>query len=235
MTNPFNEENIGEFAARLSERIVSHANNSPNNGPWTAAVFKSLQEVASARGWKIFPEEKPYRGEYLCDFMLFEIEYGCRIACESQWWWDTDPLHGLEWAFDKLRGVKSDLKLFIYEGNDGDLESLVSKYLERNAQIAKGELFLALRWSKDHFENHFWIAPLDGVQPGTIEFTRLQNMAEECPSFVIDKLGNNVAVRCPKCQSIFIISEMLNRKTSRFCPHCGKSTAGFVNGSAFVK
>jgi hypothetical protein len=86
------------------------------NGAWTEAVYQSLTAFKREKGWKIFPPVKCYLGEYHCDFMLFEDGYGCRVACESQWQTFRSNADELKWAFDKLRGVKSDMKLFIFEG-----------------------------------------------------------------------------------------------------------------------
>jgi L-amino acid N-acyltransferase YncA/ribosomal protein S27E len=39
-----------------------------------------------------------------------------------------------------------------------------------------------------------------------------------------DWLGNNIAVTCPLCRKVFVVSAHLNRG-GRKCPNCGKSTA----------
>jgi YD repeat-containing protein len=63
--------------------------------------------------------ERPYAGEYLLDFVLWETGYGPRILCESQWQHLFGQLEAIEWAFDKLRGVKGDIKVLIYEREPG--------------------------------------------------------------------------------------------------------------------
>ena len=40
--------------------------------------------------------------------------------------------------------------------------------------------------------------------------------------------GNNIAFKCPHCDKVFIISEIVH-KGERECPNCGKS-AGKVKG-----
>lgn len=44
---------------------------------------------------------------------------------------------------------------------------------------------------------------------------------------IIDHYGNNFAVQCEACSGVFIISEMLNRKNGRPCPHCNKALVSF--------
>lgn len=44
---------------------------------------------------------------------------------------------------------------------------------------------------------------------------------------VFDHYGNNYAVQCEACRKPFIISEMLNGKKGRTCPHCNGSHVTF--------
>jgi len=39
-----------------------------------------------------------------------------------------------------------------------------------------------------------------------------------------DWQGNNIALACPLCLKVFIVSGMIHRN-GRECPHCGKSKA----------
>jgi Zn finger protein HypA/HybF involved in hydrogenase expression len=41
--------------------------------------------------------------------------------------------------------------------------------------------------------------------------------------------GNNIAVTCPACGKVFIVSEMIHQG-KRECPKCGKSTAMIQGG-----
>ncbi len=135
------------------------------NGAWTLAVYKFLTTFKESKGesWKIFPAVKCYLGEYHCDFMLFEEGYGCRLACESQWQtFKSDPGE-LKWAFDKLRGVKSDVKLFVFEGLDTWTDDL-REYLEGYAQLDPVETFVFMRWNHDHWERFWWKPALAGLQ-----------------------------------------------------------------------
>jgi L-amino acid N-acyltransferase YncA len=43
-----------------------------------------------------------------------------------------------------------------------------------------------------------------------------------------DWVGNNIAVTCPPCKKVFVVSGLLNSK-GRACPNCGRSSA-FVSG-----
>ncbi len=53
----------------------------------------------------------------------------------------------------------------------------------------------------------------------TIDHTRLDE----------DWEGNNVAVTCPECGKVFIVSEVIHQG-KRECPQCGKSTATVQGG-----
>ncbi len=135
--------------------------------PWTLAVHQALKQFGKEQEgeWDIFPKERPCKGEYLCDFMLFEKNYGCRVACESQWDHGADLAWEIDWAFDKLRGVKSDIKLFVYEGAEKHFRAAVEKHLVEYAQLEPTEVFVALRWKKPSFEAS-WFQPVkSGIQP----------------------------------------------------------------------
>jgi hypothetical protein len=131
----------------------------------TLAVHNALQVHAQNNGWRIYPELKPYVGEYLCDFMLFEKGHGCRIACESQW---TNVrghhLADIEWAFEKLLGVKSDIELFIFEGSEDDWLAVQSKYLVNYAQLTTEKVFVLLRLEHGKFSKSWWLPHKNGRQ-----------------------------------------------------------------------
>jgi hypothetical protein len=142
------------------------------NTQWTQAVYEVLRALAQERQWKIYPEEKPYKGEYLCDFTLFEEGYGCRIACESQWSFGIgDNNAKVDWAFDKLRGVKADIKLFVFEGSDEEWPDMRDAYLRDNAQLSVDESFLILHWKGDRFIKSWWKPNCNGQQDHEIRFT----------------------------------------------------------------
>jgi hypothetical protein len=146
-------------------------NNPDGNTEWTLAVYNALKKFAKKKNWKIYPPEKCYKGEYLCDFTLFEDGYGCRIACESQWSFGIgDNNSKVDWAFDKLRGVKSDIKLFIFEGSDDEWPTIRDSYLLDNAQLSINEAFLILHWRNNQFIKSWWQPKENGIQKGAIHF-----------------------------------------------------------------
>lgn len=146
-------------------------NGSDDNTAWTLAVYKALKTLAKEKEWTIYPEEKCYKGEYLCDFTLFEDGYGCRIACESQWSFGIgDNNAKVDWAFDKLRGVKSDIKLFIFEGSENEWTTIRDGYLKNSAQLSTDEAFLILHWHQDRFIKSWWQPITNGKQTEAINF-----------------------------------------------------------------
>jgi hypothetical protein len=152
------------IAKHLSTRIPELAIQAKNTGAWTEAVYKALREYKDGRrGWEIYPDTVAKRGEYLCDFMLFEKGYGPRIACESQWWhsWGN-PYGKLDWSFDKLRGVKADVKIFIYEGELKRCEKIYRSYLSDNALLSPNEAFLFLKFDEE-FKASWWKPSRQGV------------------------------------------------------------------------
>ena len=131
MTSIATTIDVSELARHLSASIPKFAEHAKSTGAWTEAVYQAFIEYKNGRpGWEIYPNAKVKKGEYLCDFMLFEQGYGPRIACESQWWhtWG-DHYDKLQWSFDKLRGVKGDIKVFIFEGESQQWEMIRREYL----------------------------------------------------------------------------------------------------------
>lgn len=174
-TSIANFEYVAQLARTLAQDIPSRADDSKSNREWTRAVYDALQEVAKPHKWKIYPEERCYAGEYLCDFTLFEDGYGCRIACESQWanWMDRRQ-QDLHWAFDKLRGVKSDIKLFIFEGSAEHWQKAIDEYLLNNAHVSANEAYVALHWNFEtkEFETSWWKPSIGGIQRSPIVFEK---------------------------------------------------------------
>lgn len=161
---------VKEFGIQISERIPELAESANDFKTWTRAVYDALREVQVQYGWTISPADRCYAGEYLCDFMLFEPGYGCRIACESQWMhWGREHQPTLGWAFHKLRGVKADVKLFVFEGSDQEWLNVQETYLRNYEQLSRSETFLALRWQKDAFKRSIWSPIRDGSQE-SVEF-----------------------------------------------------------------
>jgi hypothetical protein len=44
---------------------------------------------------------------------------------------------------------------------------------------------------------------------------------------VLDRYGNNAAVGCGFCYRTFVVSQLLNKKNGRSCPHCAKDRVRF--------
>jgi hypothetical protein len=140
-------------------------------------TFKHLADEKSRSGpkWTLYPEDGPYSGEYLVDWALFENDYGLRIACESQW---GTNLKELEWAFDKLRGVKSDVKVLIYERKrrsdppDQEVRKVLEKYLKGYCLLSQNESFLFIEFDKGRAASYVFRPSRDGKQEN-ISFTPL--------------------------------------------------------------
>lgn len=161
-----NEATVTELGRHLASTIPELAKDAKSTGHWTEAVYKSFALYRERReGWKLYPETKAKLGEFLCDFMLFEDGYGPRVACESQWWhsWGKHA-DKLGWAFDKLVGVKADIKVFIYEGNEQQWAAVKNEYLKNYALLSTAEAFLVLHWDGHRFHCSWWQPTKSGVQ-----------------------------------------------------------------------
>jgi hypothetical protein len=156
------EGDVIELARYLSDQIPKLAEQAKSTGGWTVAVYDAFNGYKNARpGWRIYPETKAKEGEYLCDFMLFQERYGPRIACECQWQhsarWGPHSVK-LAWSFDKLLGVKADIKVFVFEGETQEWESIRREYLTGYALLSPDEAFLLLKFdeSKRGFHASWW-------------------------------------------------------------------------------
>ena len=226
---------IVELGKALASDIPLRAKKSDSYRVWTEAVYASLGEISKQYGWKIFPEIKCYAGEYLCDFTLHEDGYGCRIACESQWeHWKGNHQSDLDWAFDKLRGVKSDIKLFIFEGTEEQWRKVIQDYLQDYEQLSTREAYVALRYQVDRFVTSWWTPKHDGKQTEPIQFEIFAGFDAPDES-ILDVYGNNAAVRCPACTQVFVVSSMVNKVNGRVCPHCKGSVASIDGNTYKVK
>ena len=154
------KRHISELARHLSDLIPQLAGKDNGADAWTNAVHSAFAKYSRPRpGWRIYPKTKAKKGEYLCDFMLFEDGYGPRVACESQW--RHSPYFGkhfdkLAWSFDKLRGVKADIKVFIFEGDDEEWRKVWQEYLMGYALLSPDEAFLILKFEHDVFRTSWW-------------------------------------------------------------------------------
>ena len=173
MNSVANEEFVRELAEYLAVEIPSRAQNSQRFTEWTRAAYEALKTFSAKRNWTIHPEDRIFTGEYLCDFTLHEPGYGCRVACESQWMhWRGEHQNTLDWAFDKLRGVKADVKLFIFEASEEQWKRTVEAHLLDYAQLSTDEAFLALHWHglENRFAKSWWKPTANGCQTEAVKF-----------------------------------------------------------------
>lgn len=223
---------VFELDTFLAKDIPKRAAKSISNRMWTEAVYKSLTHFCERYRWSINPKERCYVGEYLCDFTLHEEGYGCRVACESQWQhWNGSHQAGLEWAFDKLRGVKSDVKLFVFEGTEEEWQGVINAYLTNYAQLSPSEAYLSLRWQGNQFVTSWWKPKQDGKQTIPINFESFAALGAPT-KVILDTHGNNAAVQCFACGQAFIVSAFLNKLNGRTCPHC-KGSIGIFDGGRY--
>ena len=55
-----------------------------------------------------------------------------------------------------------------------------------------------------------------------------QKTGDRIAAEIVDRLGNNVIVRCFACENVFIVGQPPIYKKARPCPHC-KQTAAIAN------
>jgi hypothetical protein len=134
------------------------------NRDWTRAIWESLKKLAGSRGFDLYPMKEPYKGEYLLDFILWEPGYGPRVGIESQWQhWRLKPLDAVGWAFDKLQGVKGDLKVLIFDW-DGlnadhlprDVENMLHDRLCKYQMHSPSEHYFLVWFEKEESEVFEW-------------------------------------------------------------------------------
>jgi len=133
---------------------------------WTRAVWQYFDShYREAHGWEMYPATKPVKGrvagEFMTDFALFERGRGYRIACEGQW---GANLESIDWAFDKLRSVKAEIKILLFEREHeheprlpNDVDAMVREYLaECGNHHADHEFYLFLQFSGRHAKLFIW-------------------------------------------------------------------------------
>jgi hypothetical protein len=132
--------NIGALTTQIiqdvaGDKLKGLAGN--RNRDWTSALWQILKDIARKNHLQLHPKDRPYKGEYLVDFVLFDGGRGPIFACESQlWFWRRDikgHLSDIDWAFDKLMGVKSNVKMLLFEyefESDGRLPKRLSSKFE---------------------------------------------------------------------------------------------------------
>jgi hypothetical protein len=129
-------KDMSEKLPGLAERLAKkHGMTRSGKKEYTKAIWHYLEDLRKTRGWTLWPKKPPIggrvKGEYLTDFSLCDEDLGYRIACESEW----GNFKCIEWAFDKLRAVKADTKVLIFQAphtNDGRLPDEISKLFRGN-------------------------------------------------------------------------------------------------------
>jgi hypothetical protein len=146
---------------------------------WTRAVWQYFDTYyREAHNWDLYPKTKPVKGrvagEYMTDFALIDGR-GYRIACESQW---GEGLDQIDWAFDKLRAVKAEIKILIFERKHdssgqmpADVSNMVKGYIaECGNHHAGHEFYLFLQFSGDMAKLYIWEpSQLDGYDIDSID------------------------------------------------------------------
>ena len=140
--------------------------------PWTAAIYACFRQLAddpqqighkSRHRWIIYPSERPYAGEFMTDFAIYEEGYGFRVACESQWH-EANNTERVSDAFAKLLHVKSDLKVLIFESPHDEgctetkllFDSLHRNYLKDYMHFSAHEDYLLMQWHGSKARCYLW-------------------------------------------------------------------------------
>lgn len=188
------ERTVVSLARMLAQSIPEFLRVDPDS-TWTWAVWRAFERIrANPRGeikldhvnalasgyseWALWPQKGPYKGEYLLDFVLWESGYGPRILCESQWQHRFSAYGAIDWAFDKLRCVKGDIKVLIYEVSEqpngsqppDTVSKIVTNYLKDLALLSDEEAFLLLNFNSHQKWAHWW-KPTSSGRPTEIRFS----------------------------------------------------------------
>jgi hypothetical protein len=160
----FFKEHLSIEAEKIS---LTHA-RSEGREPWTKAVWHCFDILRREMwpDWTLYPDQPARgagraKGEYLADFMLMDDKFGPRIACESE----LGNIGKIDWSFDKLRGVKADIKILIFEMTFTDdamlpesVSKMISGYLANHAHFLPNEYFLLLQLSGNKTRSFVWEA-----------------------------------------------------------------------------
>ena len=175
---PATRQHVIEFARKFRELVplqIRPADETESGRKeWTRAIWRYLNDFCSKQNprWHLFPESEPrlgrVKGEFLNDFAVFDSYRGCRIACESEW----GGINDVSWAFDKLRAVKADIKLLIFQEKHLGTElspahlKVFREYLAPSHHHVPGrEFYLFLQYEGDKAQTFLWepacIGPLE--------------------------------------------------------------------------
>ncbi len=169
-------QHLGQyFAQALPEQAkeLSQVHAHPDGREvYTRAVWRCFADLRAllGEGWSLYPSTiakgaGKASGEYLVDFMLMDETFGPRIACESE----LGGIESIEWALDKLRGVKSDVKILLFEDDfakEGGLPpriaELTKQYLAGFGHYLPSEHFLFVQLSRNQCKCFLWSPPSRG-------------------------------------------------------------------------
>jgi hypothetical protein len=164
---------------RNAIEVITKRTGGLGNKDWTRALHARLVDFAVPQ-YKLYPEEKPYKGEYLVDFCIYDGEKGPILACESQLYppfgGDAKNLEGIEWAFDKLRGVKAPNKVLIFEAEFEDTfpvsihSELVENYIRYYERHSVDEWYVFVQLDGDESKVFCWRPSKDGLQLPSANF-----------------------------------------------------------------
>jgi hypothetical protein len=179
MTDQLDGAVVQAITASVPARVKSGKNKD-----WTLAIWEELSLLSKKYDLRLYPQKGPYKGEYLVDFMFFDSQ-GPVFACESQLWSplsDEDQnLKDIEWAFDKLRGVKAPLKLLIFEQRmdpNGQfpepLHGRIKNYLLRYNGHQASETYLFIQFDNDRSAAFKWKPLNDGIHDEEIAFEKVK-------------------------------------------------------------
>jgi hypothetical protein len=152
-----------EMQVMLPTLSKGHQQTAEGKAEYTKAVWDYFDQLRKIHGWNISPATPPIKGkvkgEYLTDFALFDGHLGNRIACESEW----GDLGRIGWAFDKLRAVKADIKILIYQWghDDGKLPEKVGDLFQTNLANCghhhpNHEIYLFIQFDGDKSDLFIW-------------------------------------------------------------------------------
>jgi hypothetical protein len=148
---------------KLSSFLPSDVSTASGRSEWTRAIWNYFTSLSKENEWKLYPEISPQRGrvagEYLVDFAIFDTTRGCRIACESEW----GDIDGIDWAFDKLRAMKADLKILVFQlrhesgGFPVELSKRIKSYLACSHHHHPGhEFYIFLQLEGSNAKAFLW-------------------------------------------------------------------------------
>ncbi len=157
---------IQELANRISSDLPKLAKKCPvktqyetKEYTWAVGQFWERYRRQMGPGWKLYPKNGATKGHYLVDFILFDKAYGPRIACESEWGMGSQ---GVAWDFEKLVGVKSDIKVLIHQCRSKKLLEYLKDAISGNALISSNEAFLVVGFEGEKSQAHWWIPDRNG-------------------------------------------------------------------------